>query len=102
METTTSSSGVAVVTDSTADLPGDLARKHGLTVVPLQVVLGGRVCSDGVDVSPGDLAAALAAGTSVSTSQPTPAAFAAAYQQRRTSATRSGRRGTGSAGATGC
>jgi DegV family protein with EDD domain len=80
VETTTSSSGVAVVTDSTADLPGDLARKHGLTVVPLQVVLGGRVCSDGVDVSPGDVAAALAAGTSVSTSQPTPAAFAAAYQ----------------------
>jgi DegV family protein with EDD domain len=43
---------VRVVTDSTADLPEELARAHGIQVVPLLVLLGDRVYHDGVDLRP--------------------------------------------------
>jgi DegV family protein with EDD domain len=72
---------VAVVTDSTNGLPGELIDKYDVRVVPLQVVLGGRLGADGVEVSPADVAAALRAHLSVSTSRPPPAAFARAYAQ---------------------
>jgi DegV family protein with EDD domain len=73
---------VAVVTDSTAYLPEGLAAELGIAVVPLHVVLGGRSGVEGVDVSPQQVAAALAERRSeVSTSRPTPAEFAAAYRE---------------------
>jgi len=37
----------AVITDSTADIPGDIARAHGITVVPLTVVIGDQSYVDG-------------------------------------------------------
>lgn len=71
---------VAVVTDSTGYLPGHL-RPAGLTVLPLHVVIAGRSGSEGVEVGPGEVVAALRAQQNVSTSQVTPAAFARAYEQ---------------------
>jgi fatty acid kinase fatty acid binding subunit len=41
---------VRVVTDSTSDLPEDLARAHGIHVVPLLVIFGDRIYHDGVDL----------------------------------------------------
>lgn len=41
-----------VVTDSSADLPDDLRRSHGITVVPLAVHFGRRTFHDGVDLRP--------------------------------------------------
>ncbi|MCF7547759.1 DegV family protein [Pseudonocardia sp. WMMC193] len=72
-------STVAVVTDSTADLPAALAdRVH---VVPLEVRLGSRVVRDGVDIGPGELSAAIAdRRLHVQTSRPTPEAFAELYR----------------------
>jgi DegV family protein with EDD domain len=70
---------VAVVTDSTAALPAEVLDKYDVTVVPLQVVLGGRVGTDGVEVTPADVAAALTARASVSTSRPAPQTFTTAY-----------------------
>ena len=43
---------VRVVTDSTSDLPPDLARAHGIQVVPLLVLFGDHVFHDGVDLRP--------------------------------------------------
>jgi DegV family protein with EDD domain len=43
---------VRVVTDSTSDLPPDLARAHGIQVVPLLVLFGDRVYHDGADLRP--------------------------------------------------
>ena len=43
---------VRVVTDSTSDLPPDLARAHGIQVVPLLVLFGDRVYHDGLDLRP--------------------------------------------------
>ena len=72
---------VSVVTDSTAYLPDGLAAERGIGVVPLHVVLGSRTGTDGVDVSPAEVAAALAERRMpVSTSRPTPGEFAAAYR----------------------
>lgn len=72
---------VAVVTDSTAALPEAVLDKYDVTVVPLQVVLGHRVGAEGVDVTSADVATALAARAAVSTSRPSPQAFADAYRR---------------------
>jgi DegV family protein with EDD domain len=72
---------VAVVTDSTAYLPGPLAKQHRITVIPLQVTVGGAAGTEGAEVAPGDVAKALSERrTTVTTSRPAPAQFAAAYQ----------------------
>lgn len=71
---------VAVVTDSTAYLPDGLADSLGVTVVPLQVVFGGVAGAEGSEVTPADVAAALAGWTPVTTSRPNPSDFAAAYR----------------------
>jgi DegV family protein with EDD domain len=72
---------VAVVTDSTAYLPPDMVDRYGLTVVPLQVVIGGRSLTEGVEVSSDEVAAALRDWRPVTTSRPTPQTFADAYRR---------------------
>jgi DegV family protein with EDD domain len=71
---------VSVVTDSTAYLPAGVADELSIRVVPLQVVLGGRSGAEGLEVTPAQVAAALAAWVPVSTSRPTPAEFAGVYR----------------------
>jgi DegV family protein with EDD domain len=44
---------VQIVTDSTADLPADLAGAHGIDVVPLTVAFGAESFRDRVDLQPG-------------------------------------------------
>jgi DegV family protein with EDD domain len=73
---------VALVTDSTCDLPPDLARAHGVVVVPLTVTLEGRSYQDGVDITPEDFYRKLAAsGAPAVTSQPSAGQFAAVYER---------------------
>jgi DegV family protein with EDD domain len=73
---------VRVVTDSTAYLPTDLAEASGLRVVPLTVTVSGRDGREGIEVSPADVAAALAERrVTVTTSRPAPAEFGQAYQE---------------------
>ncbi|MGY1914107.1 DegV family protein [Blastococcus sp. SYSU DS0973] len=72
---------VAVLTDSTAYLPRELAAEYGVHVVPLYVVLAGRSGREGEDISSEDVAKALSSrGQRVSTSRPTPGDFVAAYR----------------------
>jgi DegV family protein with EDD domain len=71
---------VAVVTDSTAMLPSEVAQARGITVVPLQVVVGARSYDESTDSDPGMVADALRAWEPVSTSRPTPQAFHAVYE----------------------
>jgi DegV family protein with EDD domain len=42
---------VAIVTDSTADLPPELAEELGVTIVPLQVIFGNEAYREGVDIT---------------------------------------------------
>jgi DegV family protein with EDD domain len=43
---------VAVVTDSTCDLPRELVEKHGIHVVPQILIMGDKTWRDGVDIDP--------------------------------------------------
>jgi DegV family protein with EDD domain len=73
---------VAVVTDSTAYLPEQLASRHGVRVVPLRVAAGGPAGTEGIEVTTQDVARALGERRiTVTTSRPTPAEFAAAYSE---------------------
>ncbi len=71
----------AIVTDSTAMLPASLAAERGITVVPLQVVIGAQVLDEGADgATPEVVAEALRAFKPVSTSRPSPAVLLEAYE----------------------
>lgn len=73
---------VAIVTDSTAYLSAELADRHRLTVVPLQIAVGGAVYDEGLgetDITAAEAAQALRDWNPVTTSRPAPERFARAY-----------------------
>jgi len=72
-----------IVTDSTADLPETLVGEYDITVVPLHVIFGsGESFLDGVEISTTEFYMRLKQSKELpSTSQPTPAEFAAMYQK---------------------
>jgi DegV family protein with EDD domain len=71
---------VAIVTDSTSDLPSDLAASHSITVVPLTLNFDGQSLLDGVDIRPDEFYRRLpGVATHPTTSQPSPGRFAEAY-----------------------
>jgi DegV family protein with EDD domain len=72
---------VAVVTDSTADLPADLVAEHGVRIVPLRIAIDTLTAVDGVDIGPEEVVEALRARRTVSTSRPSPGDFVDAYRQ---------------------
>ena len=71
-----------MVTDSTASLTPESVLRHGITVVPLQVVIGAASYDEGVPegVTPEMLAEALKSWTPVSTSRPNPEEMLATYE----------------------
>ncbi len=73
---------VAIVTDSTADLPSGLTRTRSITVVPLTLNFEGRSLLDGVDIRPSEFYRKLPnATTHPTTSQPSAGRFAETYAQ---------------------
>ncbi len=71
---------VAIVTDSTADLPPELTRSRSITVVPLTLNFEGKSLLDGVDIRPDEFYRRLPAATiHPTTSQPSPGRFAETY-----------------------
>ncbi|MFJ8652191.1 DegV family protein [Streptomyces rochei] len=72
---------VAIVTDSTAYLPARTMERHGITAVPLTVVLGDRVLEEGTEISTRSLAQALQKRRPVTTSRPAPEVFAETYRR---------------------
>lgn len=71
---------VKVVTDSTADIPPDLARQLDITVVPLNVQFGQETYRDGIDITHEEFYARLASvKVPPTTSQPSAAVFEQAY-----------------------
>jgi DegV family protein with EDD domain len=69
---------VALVTDSTAYLPPELIEQYAVTVVPLQVLLAGKAFDEN-EIESAQVARALRDRTPVTTSRPSPGAFAATY-----------------------
>lgn len=71
---------VALVTDSTAYLPSELLRDTGITIVPVQVIVGGRAYDETTDAAGvRRVADALRAWQPVTTSRPTPERFRQAF-----------------------
>ena len=58
---------IKITTDSTCDLPRELLDRHHITVIPLGVVKAGKLYHDGVDIRTGDIAAHVAAGGDITT-----------------------------------
>lgn len=65
---------VRVVTDSTSDLPPEVARAHGIHVVPVLVLFGDRVYHDGVDLKAKEFYELLEKGRVHPRTNPTPKA----------------------------
>jgi DegV family protein with EDD domain len=73
---------VAIVTDSVADLPPQVAEEFGITVVPLVVRFGTDLYRDGLDLSPDQFYGRLRTSKVLpATSVPSPASFADAYDK---------------------
>lgn len=73
---------VRIVTDSTADLPAEVASALGITVVPLTVFFGDEAYLDGVELDNAGFYVKMAASKDLPrTSQPSPSAFQEAFQR---------------------
>lgn len=73
---------VRIVTDSVSDLPPEVVKEWGITVIPLLVRFGDQVYRDGVDLSTEEFYHKLFTGDTMPvTSVPPPAAFAEAYDR---------------------
>jgi len=78
---------VAVVVDSSCDLPDDLADRLGLIIVPVQVIENGKVYLDRVEISSLELYRRMRhQQTRFTTSQPAPGALGQAYMDGRAQA----------------
>ena len=72
---------VALIADSTADLPPAYRDEHGIATVPLRVIFGDEVLVDGVEITADEFYDRMRRGTvTPRTSQPTPAEFEAAFR----------------------
>ena len=56
---------IKILSDSTCDLSAALLEKYGITVVPLTVVKNEEQFKDGIDITPADIFAHVAAGGSL-------------------------------------
>ncbi len=73
---------VRIVTDSTADLPPELAAELGISIVPLQVAFGSETYRDGIDLTPGQFYERLASSSVLPrSSQPSVGAFEEEYDR---------------------
>ncbi len=72
---------VAIVTDSTCDLPHDVAAAHGIAVVPLNVHFGESVFADQIDITTDEFMVKMESSTALpTTSQPSVGAFEDAFR----------------------
>lgn len=72
---------VAIVTDSSADLPDPILDRHRIAMVPLQVVFGDQVFRDRVGLRPEEFYVRLRTARQLpTTSQPTPGEFVKAFR----------------------
>ncbi|HET9150695.1 MAG TPA: DegV family protein [Gemmatimonadales bacterium] len=75
---------VAVVADSSADLPDAVLDRHRITLVPLQVMFGSETLRDRVQLRPEEFYRRLRSSKELpTTSQPAPAEFVRAFRDAR-------------------
>ena len=73
---------VAIVTDSTANIPPEWKDEYKIEVTPMTVIWGGEEIKDGVDITPAEFFVRLTSEKVMpSTSQPTPGAMKVVYEE---------------------
>ena len=78
---------LAIITDSTCDLPADELRDLNIRRVPLYVHFKGETYRDWLEINPKDIVAGVSAGAAIpSTSQPSPQDFVNAFEAAVTQA----------------
>ena len=78
---------IKIVTDSTADLPQDVADELDITIVPAYINIDGKAYRDGIDISQDELYQKINEDRSnISTSQPPPHDFVQVFQRLLTQA----------------
>jgi DegV family protein with EDD domain len=79
---TTSQRRIAVVTDSTVDLPREIAKAHHIHVIPQILIMGTKTWQDGVDIDPPAFYELLRTSPDFpSSSQPSVASFQAVFSE---------------------
>jgi DegV family protein with EDD domain len=75
-------SKVQIVTDSTSDIPAEIASALGIKIVPIYIRFGERVYKDGLDITSEEFFQKLTTSSvQPATSQPTPEDFTTVYSQ---------------------
>jgi DegV family protein with EDD domain len=75
-------SRIALITDSTSDLPLNIRQERQIYVAPLHITWGKDLLKDGIDITPREFYQRLEKDPILpTTSQPTPAEFATLYQK---------------------
>jgi DegV family protein with EDD domain len=73
---------IAIVTDTDASLPAEIAARHNIVQVPINIQFGDETLATGVDIDDARLFARIdREGTLPTTSAPSPGQFTEAYQQ---------------------
>lgn len=72
---------IAIVTDSAASIPEELAKEAELEIVPMGVQINSKMYREGIDISKEEFYAQLDTADMVSTSQPSPGDFLEVYER---------------------
>ena len=73
---------VAIITDTTACIPPELAEKYGIGQVPMQIIFGDKVYQNGVDIHPAEFYPLLREAKKLpTTAHPSPDVFLEAYRE---------------------
>jgi DegV family protein with EDD domain len=79
---------VAIITDTTACIPPEMVKKHGIGLVPMQIIFGDKNYKNGVDIQPAEFYPLLREAKKLpTTSHPSPEAFLEAYRKASRKAT---------------
>jgi DegV family protein with EDD domain len=83
------STSVTIITDSAACLPGDIAERYGIQIVPMEFIHEGRTYRDGVDITAAGFYELLAKSKRLpTTSAPSPDAYLRAFKAAAEKSTR--------------
>jgi DegV family protein with EDD domain len=72
---------IAIVTDSSADIPEDISLKNAITIVPMYVGYDGILYKEGMEISKDKVFNALESGKKVSTSAPSVGDFITVFKE---------------------